>query len=351
MIAWADRQRMPAVAADAPTSSIADLVRSIDTATGEIPASIAVPASADEPALAMVGQRRLLVDPRTGQLLGDSAPRLRAFFRTVTDWHRWLALAGEQRALGKAVTGWANLIFAFIVLSGMYLWLPRIWRWRQVRAIVWFRGGLRGKARDFNWHNAIGIWSAVPLFLVVISALPISFPWASNLVYRLAGEAPPAAGVRTPPGAERARGEGLGPTRRSRRGLGARRHAGGRMEVDHPSRPHIRPRAVRFHHRSRLRRAAAAARHTYRGARRGPARQMGNLRRAESWPARAQHLALPAHRRGAGSAGTNHCRPGLPRWRRAGVDRAGVDVAPLPRLARASRRARFNRGLTATRSA
>ena len=204
MIAWADQQRMPVVAADAPTLSIADLVRSIDTATGETPASVAVPASIDEPALAMVGQRRLLVDRRTGQLLGDSAPRLRAFFRTVTDWHRWLALAGQQRALGKAVTGWANLIFAFIVLSGMYLWLPRLWRWRQVRAILWFRGGLRGKARDFNWHNAIGIWSAVPLFLVVISALPISFPWASNLVYRLAGEAPPAATPRTPPDAERA---------------------------------------------------------------------------------------------------------------------------------------------------
>ena len=204
MIAWADAQRMPPATADAPSLSIADLIRSVNSATGEPPTSIAVSASANEPALAMVGQRRVLVDPRTGQFLGDSAPRLRAFFRTVTDWHRWLALAGEQRALGKAVTGWANLIFAFIVLSGMYLWLPRIWKWRQVRAIVWFRGGLRGKARDFNWHNAIGIWSCVPLFLVVISAMPISFPWASNLVYRLAGEAPPVAAPRPTPGGDTA---------------------------------------------------------------------------------------------------------------------------------------------------
>ena len=196
MIAWADRQRMPAVSSDARAVAIADMVRAVHTATGETPASIAVPARPGEPALVMVGQRRVLVDPRTGQVLGDSAPRLRAFFRSVTDWHRWLALAGQQRALGKAVTGWANLIFAFIVLSGMYLWLPRVWKWRQVRPIVWFRGGLRGKARDFNWHNAIGIWSSIPLFLVVISALPISFPWASTLVYRMAGEVPPAAAPR-----------------------------------------------------------------------------------------------------------------------------------------------------------
>ena len=204
MVAWADKQRMPVIASEAPALGITDLIRSVHTSTGETPSSIAMPASADAPALVMAGQRRVLVDPRTGQLLGDSAPRLRAFFRSVTDWHRWLALTGQQRALGKAVTGWANLIFAFIVLSGMYLWLPKIWRWRQVRSIVWFRGGLRGKARDFNWHNAIGIWSSVPLFLVVISALPISFPWASNLVYRLAGEAPPAAAPRIPPGGERA---------------------------------------------------------------------------------------------------------------------------------------------------
>ena len=203
MIAWTDSRRMPAGPADAPMLPLADLIQSVHAATGEAPGTVAVTAGTSAPVLAMVGQRRVLVDPRSGEILGDSAPKLRAFFRTVTDWHRWLALAGERRALGKAITGWSNLIFAFIVLSGMYLWLPRVWGWRQVRAVAWFRGGLRGKARDFNWHNAIGIWSAVPLFLVVISALPISFPWASNLVYRLAGEAPPAAAPRATPNAER----------------------------------------------------------------------------------------------------------------------------------------------------
>jgi uncharacterized iron-regulated membrane protein len=204
MIASADTRRMPPGAANAPMLPPSDLIRSIQAVTGETPATIAIPAVTDQPAMATIGQRRLLIDSRSGQLLGESAPRLRAFFRVVTDWHRWLALTGEQRVIGKAVTGWANLVFAFIVLSGMYLWLPRVWRWRQVRAVLWFRGGLRAKARDFNWHNAIGIWCAVPLFLIVISALPISFPWASNLVYRLAGEAPPPPASRPAAGAERA---------------------------------------------------------------------------------------------------------------------------------------------------
>jgi uncharacterized iron-regulated membrane protein len=61
---------------------------------------------------------------------------------------------------------------------------------------VLFGGSLRGKARDFNWHNVIGLWSCVPLFIVVLTAMPISFPWANALVYRAVGEAPPQQGGR-----------------------------------------------------------------------------------------------------------------------------------------------------------
>ena len=83
----------------------------------------------------------------------------------------------------------------------MYLWLPALWTWIQFRNVLWFRGGLPAKARDFNWHNVIGIWSAIPLAIVVAGAVPISYPWASNLVYRLVGEdaAAPAGAPRGGP--------------------------------------------------------------------------------------------------------------------------------------------------------
>ena len=197
LVAWADSRRTVRVPHGTPELPVATLLERVSAAAGDSPSSIAIAAGRSAPALVTVGSRRLLVDRHTGDVLGDSAPRLRGFFRVVTDWHRWLAMAGEQRVLGRAITGWSNLIFAFIVLSGMYLWLPRVWAWRNVRAVALFKGGLRGKARDFNWHNVIGIWSAVPLFLVVISALPISFPWAGNLVYRLAGDTPPAPAARS----------------------------------------------------------------------------------------------------------------------------------------------------------
>ena len=56
-----------------------------------------------------------------------------------------------------------------------------------------FFNGARGKARDFNWHNVIGSWCAIPLFIVVLSALPISFGWFNSFVYRVVGETPPAS--------------------------------------------------------------------------------------------------------------------------------------------------------------
>jgi uncharacterized iron-regulated membrane protein len=157
-------------------------------------------------------------DPYTGRLLGRGDPGVRAFFRSVTDWHRWLAASGEHRATGRAVTGAANLAFLFLVLSGAYLWIPRTWAWRAVKQVIWFRGGLPGKARDFNWHNTIGVWSAIPLAIVVASGVVISYPWASNLVYRIAGEAPPAprgAGDARPARAEGGRREGGRPDARS----------------------------------------------------------------------------------------------------------------------------------------
>ena len=137
----------------------------------------------------------LYFDIYSGGVLGAGATGMRQFMSDLRVWHRYLGVVGESRPFAKSITGWANVVFAFLVLSGLYLWFPRTWTWRQVRHVVLFKGGLRGKARDFNWHNVIGMWSAIPLFIVVVSAVPISFRWASDAVYYAVGEQPPARGA------------------------------------------------------------------------------------------------------------------------------------------------------------
>ena len=138
----------------------------------------------------------LFLNPYTGEVLGAGSTGMRKFFRVMTDWHRWLALSGEKRSIGKAVTGACNLSFLFLAITGIYLWWPQTWTRRIVRGITWFRLGLSPKGRDFNWHHVFGFWCLVPLILVIASGVVISYPWASNLVFRLAGSEPSFQGGR-----------------------------------------------------------------------------------------------------------------------------------------------------------
>jgi uncharacterized iron-regulated membrane protein len=193
MIAWSDRQFRSSPEPGAAPLSIDALVGRLRTAhPGLDITALTFAADPDAPVTVAVPQRTLYADAYSGRLLGESSPGVRQFMSRLRSWHRWLAVDGDGRPLARAITGWSNVLFLFIVLSGLYLWLPRRWSWQRVRAVALFNGQLRGKARDFNWHNVIGFWSAVPLFIVVLSAAPISFPWANALLYRAVGEAPPA---------------------------------------------------------------------------------------------------------------------------------------------------------------
>jgi uncharacterized iron-regulated membrane protein len=156
--------------------------------------TITIRSASNEPLELNLGPKGIVyVNPSTGGTLGKPEKSTREFFQSLRGWHRWIALEGDKRPVGKAITGACTLAFVFLVVSGLYIWLPRGFSWQYLRPIVWFRGGLSGKARDFNWHNAIGIWCAVPLFFVAISALPISYPWANRLIYDLTGTEMPKA--------------------------------------------------------------------------------------------------------------------------------------------------------------
>ncbi|WP_417485032.1 PepSY-associated TM helix domain-containing protein [Maricaulis salignorans] len=137
--------------------------------------------------------RTTLINPYSGETIESAAGPTRDFFRAVTSLHRYLAMSGESRATGKAITGAANLAFLFILISGFYLWWPRAWRWSFVKLNLFFRDNLpSAKARDYNWHHVFGIWALVPLLAVVISGVVISYPWAASLVERAYGDGPAA---------------------------------------------------------------------------------------------------------------------------------------------------------------
>ena len=172
------------------------------------PDSLTLRADPRQPAQIQMGRRQLYTNPYTGTVLGEGSSTIRTFFQQVTAWHRWLGNSqGAGRDTARVFTGAANLLFVVIIAIGMYLWIPRKLAWPNFRAVLMFRGGLSGKARDFNWHNTIGIWCAVPLFFIALSGVVMSYPWANQLLFRLSGSPLPQQGGRGPGGRG---GEGRG---------------------------------------------------------------------------------------------------------------------------------------------
>ncbi|MCU1289938.1 MAG: PepSY-associated helix protein [Acidobacteria bacterium] len=159
----------------------------------------------DKNAAALVALGRdgqVFVNPYTGEITGEGAKGLRGFFRTMTDWHRWLALSGDGRPIGKAITGASNLAFLFLAISGIYIWFPRRWSWKHFKAAMVFRWKVKGKARDFNWHTVIGFWTSLVLIVLTLTATVISYQWATNLLYTLTGNEAPQAQQAPPQSAQ-----------------------------------------------------------------------------------------------------------------------------------------------------
>lgn len=208
-------------------------------------AAIATVVLAADPTLPVTVRLRdrkaVLIDPYTGTVLPAKGPgRAAAVFSSLRTWHRWLGATTENRETMKLITGIANLAFLFLVMSGFYLWWPRRWTAQLFRASAVFDRRLSGKARDWNWHNTIGFWSAIPLFFVVLTAVFMSFRWPGRFLDRTLGDATEQAAARAPlpdapggpgggpDGGRAVGGRGAGAGREGRGGREGREGQGGR---------------------------------------------------------------------------------------------------------------------------
>lgn len=134
---------------------------------------------------------QVFINPYTGEITGEGAKNWRGFFRFVEDAHRWLSLTGSGRDVGRTINDGANLLFLFLAISGVYIWFPRKLSWQNLKAVIWFRRGLRGKARHFNLHTTIGFWTSLCLIIITLTAVIISYSWANNLLYAMTGNEVP----------------------------------------------------------------------------------------------------------------------------------------------------------------
>ncbi|MCY3714397.1 MAG: PepSY-associated TM helix domain-containing protein [Gemmatimonadetes bacterium] len=170
--------------------AVLSAVRNVETETE--PTSVTIRPDPDEAYVVRFGRvKTVFVDPYTGDVRGEGNIAVRDFLREIVYWHRWFAAEGENRAVTRAVTGACNLAFCLLIITGLYIWWPRKWTLAAFKAVFVPNFRIKGKNRDFNWHNSFGIWCLPALFLISLSGLVISYRWAGNLVYTLTGTEPP----------------------------------------------------------------------------------------------------------------------------------------------------------------
>lgn len=194
VLSYSDSKYLPAVlpmAAKLPMESLLEKVKGV---SGVRPSAIAVPSDAKLPISITVGRDQVyLVDPYLGTVVGPVSPKLRSFYTTVTGLHRWFGLEGKSREVVKTIKGIATLVVVFLAASGLLIWLPRQWKWKNIKAITvpQWRGSRR--ARNWNWHNTAGIWVVIPLLVIAGTGTIMTFQWANALLFRVAGTPLPQA--------------------------------------------------------------------------------------------------------------------------------------------------------------
>lgn len=200
MIAWIDGA--PRVAPATGERLALDTLLARVNVPRETVASITIKRDASWPTIVRMKERGvspLLVDPFRAEPLqarGDGSGQ--RFFSALRRWHRWIGAEGQElRAQMKVVNGSANLIFLALVLSGLYLWWPRRWTWPRLRATSIPQWRHRaGHVRDFNWHNSLGFWFALPLALIIASGAFFSFRWPGQYLDLALGNAEEQAAAR-----------------------------------------------------------------------------------------------------------------------------------------------------------
>ncbi len=190
---WEDRSYYSAAQPGQEMMSADELIAASRELQGFEPSTLLISSDPTAPAMLRQGRSQTqYLNPYTGQAYPAHSDSLSAFFATVRGWHRWFNMTGDNRSSARVVTGAANLMFLFLVLSGIYLWLPKIFAWATLRSRILFnRQNSNTQARDFNWHHVFGFWAAIPLLVIISTATVFNYSWANNLVYRLAGEEPP----------------------------------------------------------------------------------------------------------------------------------------------------------------
>ncbi len=190
ILAWVDRDQLQVdIPIDATRLSIDELYAAARSAEPDTTfSSIETQADSSKAWKLTVGRGDFrYLNPYTGEIAEPASKSWKPFFSFNLRLHRWLVQSGDSRAIGKHITGAANLAFIGLGLSGLYLWFPRTLVWRLFKNNLLFSKKAKGKNRDYNWHNVFGFWALIPILIMAITGSVFSYGWSRDLANKLLG--------------------------------------------------------------------------------------------------------------------------------------------------------------------
>lgn len=131
-------------------------------------------------------EEQFFINPYTGGLSGKRIYES-AFIHIVTDLHRELLIP----VAGRYIVGLATLCLLILTISGLRLWVPDKWKWKQLKAVltVKFKSGF--KRQNYDWHNVLGFYTAPVVSILSLTGVCITFSiLVIPLLFILSGKPP-----------------------------------------------------------------------------------------------------------------------------------------------------------------
>ena len=123
------------------------------------------------------------IDPPTARVL-ETAEVAKGFSMIMHQVHGTLLIPD----IGRKVVGWLGWAMFVSSVTGLWLWWPR--KGGFLMGLRWRRGA----STLFNLHHMVGFWICLPLAVLSLTGVYISFPQTSRAVFGLPQQPPRAAG-------------------------------------------------------------------------------------------------------------------------------------------------------------
>ncbi len=123
------------------------------------------------------------MDPPTARVLA-TAEVAKGFSMAMHRVHGSLLIPD----VGRKVVGWLGWAMFVSSVTGLWLWWPR--NGGFLKGLRWRRGA----STLFNLHHVVGFWICVPLAVLSLTGVYISFPQTSRAVFGLPAQPPRATG-------------------------------------------------------------------------------------------------------------------------------------------------------------